>query len=202
MKGYKISENGICNGFKYEVGKTYTFKGKLRMDENGFHFCEHIDDVFKCYDYDKNKTIIFEIEAVGKIIRDFDKCVTDKIKILRTIPKKEYNKLFNRHKFDKNSNMIYEEDSDGYWRKWKFDKNNNEIYYENSDGFWRKWKYDKNNNLIYYENLNGFWEKWKYDKNNNKIYYENSNGFWIKWKYDKNNIVIYKENSNGCKFVF
>ena len=181
MKGYKISNNRICKGFKYEVGKTYTFEGELRLCNQGFHFYKNIDDVFEWYFYDRNNTIIFEIEALGKIIEDENKCVTDKIKVLRIIPKKEYNKLFKRYKFDKNGNMIYKENIGGSWVKYKFDKNNNEIYYENSDGFWRKWKYDKNNNLIYYENSNGFWEKWKYDKNNN---------------------LICKENSNGCKFVF
>jgi hypothetical protein len=39
--------------------------------------------------------------------------------------------------FDSNNNVIYFENSDGYWRKHEFDKNNNPIYYENSDGIIR-----------------------------------------------------------------
>ena len=154
MKGYKISINGFCNGFKYEVGNTYTFEGKLRLWKKGFHFCKNIDDVFEWYDYNKDKTVIFEIEALGEIIEDNNKCVTDKIKILRVIPKREYNKLFKRHKFDKNFNMIYEENSKGFWIKWEYDKNNNLIYYESSSGYWKKWEY-KNNRLIYYKNSHG-----------------------------------------------
>ena len=178
MKGYKTSENGICNGFKFEVGKTYTLKkGKLKMCKNGFHFCENIDDVFKWYNYNRNKTIIFEIEALGKVIKDIDKCATNKIKILRIIPLKEYNKLFKKYKFDKNGNVIYEKDLNGYWRKWKYDDNNNKIFYKNSDGYWIKYKYDKNGNKILKKYSNGYWIKWKYDKNNNKIYYKDSTGY-------------------------
>ncbi|GAG48775.1 unnamed protein product, partial [marine sediment metagenome] len=58
----------------------------------------------------------------------------------------------------------------------EYDENGNLIYHENSLGFWEKIEYDKNNNKIYYENSNGFWKKYKYDENNNEIYYENSNG--------------------------
>ena len=182
MKGYKISINGYCSGSKYEVGETYILKGKLEMCSNGFHFCKNIDDVFKWYHYDKNNTIIFEVEALGRIITDNDKCVTNKIKILRIVPLKEYNKLFRNYKFDKNGNLIFKKDSDGFQRKWKYDKNNNLIYYKKySDGFQRKWKYDKNNNLIYYKNSNGDWTKWKYDKNNNLIYKKDSNGYIKKY---------------------
>ena len=212
MKGYKISVNGYCSGFKYEIGKTYTLKkGKLELCNNGFHFCKNFDDVFEWYDYNKDNTTIFEVEALGKIIEDNDKCVTDKIKILRIIPKREYNKLFKRHKFDKNNNLIKiikweydknnnlicEKTSDGFWIKWKYDKNNNKIYEEDSKGFWKKWEYDENNNLIYIKYSDGFWQKWEYDKNNNLIHYKNSNGFWEKWKYDENNNKIYYENSSG-----
>jgi hypothetical protein len=77
---------------------------------------------------------------------------------------------------DKNNNLIYWEDDDGYWCKQEYDKNNNEIYFENSDGYWYKQEFDKNNNLIYFEESNGYWAKKEYDLNNNQIYYENSNG--------------------------
>ena len=35
---------------------------------------------------------------------------------------------------DKNSNLIYFEDSDGFWEKCEYDSKGNEIYYENSRG--------------------------------------------------------------------
>jgi len=35
---------------------------------------------------------------------------------------------------DKNGNIIYWEESNGYWNKREYDSNGNEIYFENSDG--------------------------------------------------------------------
>jgi hypothetical protein len=57
-----------------------------------------------------------------------------------------------------------------------FDSNGNVIYRENSNGYWTKREYDTNNNEIYVEDSNGVWEKYEYNSNNNEIYYENSNG--------------------------
>ena len=56
------------------------------------------------------------------------------------------------------------------------DKNGNVIYYENSTGFWYKNEYDSNGNQIYCENSNGFWWKSEFDSNGNEIYYEDSKG--------------------------
>jgi len=77
---------------------------------------------------------------------------------------------------DKNSNVIYFENADGFWQKREFDENNNRIYYENSNGYWSKAEFDKNHNVIYCEDSNGYWAKREYDENNNEVYYENSNG--------------------------
>lgn len=56
------------------------------------------------------------------------------------------------------------------------DKNGNLIYYEDSSGYWAKRKYDSKCDLIYFENSNGCWAKYEYDSEGNKIYYENSDG--------------------------
>lgn len=99
--------------------------------------------------------------------------------------------------FDENNNVIYYENSDGYWEKSEYDENNNLIYLEDSDGYWFKREYDENNNEIYYENSYGNWEKREYDENNNEIYYEDSDGNWTKREYDENNKMIYFEDSDG-----
>ena len=52
----------------------------------------------------------------------------------------------------------------------------NLIYYENSDGYWVKREYNAQGNQIYYENSNGYWSKSEYDANGNVMYYENSDG--------------------------
>jgi YD repeat-containing protein len=79
--------------------------------------------------------------------------------------------------YNKKRNLIYTEDSYGYWLKYEYDNQGNEIYYENSDGVWIKYEYDNNGNVIYYENSNGYWEKREYDANGNEIYYEDSDGY-------------------------
>ncbi len=60
------------------------------------------------------------------------------------------------------------------------DKNGNIIYYEESNGFWNKREYNYNarGNVIYfyYEDSNRFWSKFEYDDNGKEIYYETSNG--------------------------
>ena len=56
------------------------------------------------------------------------------------------------------------------------DKNGNLIYYEDSTGFWTKREYDSQSNQIYFENSKGFWAKQEYDSQGNKMYYENSDG--------------------------
>ena len=57
------------------------------------------------------------------------------------------------------------------------DKNGNLIYYEDSTGFWTKREYDSQSNQIYFENSKGFWAKQEYDSQGNKMYYENSDGY-------------------------
>jgi hypothetical protein len=54
-----------------------------------------------------------------------------------------------------------------------YDKNGNLIYHENSSGFWTKREYDKNGNQIYMINSMGLWAKNEFDDQGNQIYWEN-----------------------------
>jgi len=86
-------------------------------------------------------------------------------------------------------------------KKWnKYDKNNNIIYSKNLDGFEQWYDYNENNILIYYKNSAGY-EYWQnYDSNNDLIHYKNSNGY-VEWeKYDKDNNLIYYRNSKRIKW--
>ena len=56
---------------------------------------------------------------------------------------------------DTNGNLIYYEDSSGYWNKYEYDSQGNVIYFESSSGFWEKWEHDSQGNTIYYKNLYG-----------------------------------------------
>ena len=69
------------------------------------------------------------------------------------------------------------------------------IYYEDSTGFWERWWYDLLGNVKYYENSNGYWSKREYDAQGNEIYYEASNGEIIDNR-SKNEIITL----NGIKY--
>ena len=53
-----------------------------------------------------------------------------------------------------------------------YDAKGNMIYYENSYGYWEKREYDSKGNMIYYEYSSGYWVKQEYDAEGNKIYRE------------------------------
>jgi hypothetical protein len=78
--------------------------------------------------------------------------------------------------FDSNGNVIYRENSNGYWSEREYHTNGNILYYEGGGDSWYKREFDINGNRIYYENSNGYWEKREYNSNGNQIYYETSDG--------------------------
>ena len=86
IKGYKVTNpNYTCQGFKYEVGKTYTIEGDPSLCSRGFHFCQRPERCFDYYSFNSNNHV-FEISASGKIIGNpDDKSVTNKITIIREI---------------------------------------------------------------------------------------------------------------------
>ena len=57
-----------------------------------------------------------------------------------------------------------------------YNTNDNIIYFEDSRGYWYKNEYDTNGNVIYFEDSRGYWEKWGYNTDGNEIYYEDSDG--------------------------
>ena len=137
MKAYKASYDGKCLSLNYEVGKTYTFNGKLIICQQGFHFCKKLKNVFIYYPNSK-ELVVFEIETLGKVITEEDKSVSDKIKILRILTKNEYEKFIPVNEYDQNNNMIHSKNLDNF-EEWKeYDENNNMIHYKNSNGI--SWK--------------------------------------------------------------
>ncbi|MCK9273358.1 hypothetical protein M0P65_07520 [Candidatus Gracilibacteria bacterium] len=170
MIGYKATENGRCLNQLYEVGKTYTLDCEMKMCENGFHFCQTLNDVFNYYSLNKDVKV-FKIEALGNIETKGDKSVTDKIKILEEVKLNNMVLEKNGYKkyFDNKGNCIKIEYPDGYFSKFEYDSNNNRIKYEVSTGYWLKLEYDSNNNIIKYENSYGNCVKYYYDENNKCI---------------------------------
>src|SRR5574343_646664 len=96
MRGYKMMESDMtCKGFQYEIGKEYTLKGKLEICESGFHFCENPFDCLYYYGNIKGDKRLFLVEALGKVITEDNKSVTNKIKIVEEI--KDIEKFFDEN---------------------------------------------------------------------------------------------------------
>jgi len=97
MKGFKGFDKDLkCRDMQYEVGKEYKFGDKLEMCNSGFHFCQKITDVHEYYNLKQSR--ICEIEAIGEIITDKNKSVTNHIKIIRELSKLEILELVNNGK--------------------------------------------------------------------------------------------------------
>ena len=96
MKGYKafLSDMTTKHGDNtvYEVGKTYTVEGEVRICENGYHFCKKCVDV---YDYYNKPCRICEVSVTGAVQTQGNKSVGRKLKILRELTADEISSLCN-----------------------------------------------------------------------------------------------------------
>ena len=95
MKGYKALNMDMSSAHGdmiYKIGKKYTITGKLEMCKNGFHFCEELENIENYYAITKSR--IFEIEAEGKIIDEYDKSCAESITLIRELSKEEIRQYF------------------------------------------------------------------------------------------------------------
>ena len=96
MKGYKaflpnmMTQHG--DDTVYEVGKTYTVEGEIKICENGYHFCKKCVDV---YDYYSKPCRICEVSVTGAVQTQGNKSVGRRLKILRELTADEINSLCN-----------------------------------------------------------------------------------------------------------
>ena len=96
MIGYKaFDENLQCRGFQFEVGKTYETGGAkedLRLcSDTVFHFCRELHRISGVSNYCISKSRVCEVIAEGDVVTDGDKYGTNKLTILREIPREELN---------------------------------------------------------------------------------------------------------------
>ena len=100
MTGYKaFDENLQCRGFQFEVGKTYETgkqKNELKLcSDTVFHFCRELYKIESVSNYTIAKSRVCEVIAEGDIVTDGDKFGTNKLTILREIPREELNEYNN-----------------------------------------------------------------------------------------------------------
>jgi YD repeat-containing protein len=217
MRAYKASYSGKCKKITYEVGKTYTFKGQIKMCCDGFHFCINPQDVLTYYPYNKD-LVIFEIEVDGNYITQGDKSVTNSFKIIRKITEDEYPTLLDiqvdskgnliwqkdrgyecHYKYDSDGNRIWSKDSCGCEWSYEYDSNGNLIWKRSSDFEWN-FKYDSKGNLIWRKDYSGneVSYEYQYDLKGNKIWFKDSRGIEYSYKHDsKGNLISEKNSSYG-----
>ena len=96
MRGYKafLLDMTTRHGDNtvYEVGKTYTVEGEVRICENGYHFCKKCVDV---YDYYSKPCRICEVNVTGAVQTQGNKSVGRRLKILRELTADEISSLCN-----------------------------------------------------------------------------------------------------------
>lgn len=108
MIGYKaFDENLRCRGFQFEVGKTYdTGKTKEEMKlctNTVFHFCRELHRIENVSDYRILNSRVCEVIAEGDVVTNGDKYGTNKLFILREIPREELDECNNYNSGDENS---------------------------------------------------------------------------------------------------
>ena len=92
MRGYKgFNADMTCRGFRYEPGKVYEMDGEIEPCEHGFHFCRNAADVFNYYGGKGCRYA--EVEALGEVINEEDKSVTNKLRIVRELTRAEILKI-------------------------------------------------------------------------------------------------------------
>ena len=96
MKGYKAFLLNMTtrhgDDTVYEVGKTYTVEGEIKICENGYHFCKKCVDV---YDYYSKPCRICEVSVTGAVQTQGNKSVGRRLKILRELTADEISSLCN-----------------------------------------------------------------------------------------------------------
>ncbi|MEI7758518.1 MAG: hypothetical protein WCI80_05730, partial [Bacteroidota bacterium] len=139
MTAYKATLNMKCLDFTYEVGKTYSIS-KLEICDTGFHYCPKMGDTLEYYDYHPINFILLEVEVLGNVETEDDKGATDKMKVLRIVPKEEYDedmiKGINRWTYDDKGNKLSYTyyDGKGYIDSWTYDDKGNKLSHTYHDG--------------------------------------------------------------------
>lgn len=160
--GYKGTYNYTCRDHKFEIGQTYELPNKPIMCHYGFHYCKFPIEVLTYYPIKPGFKLI-EIEDLGENYSNYNKSVTNKLRVIREVPKEECEKFFNQ-KFELTEDDVTFINPDGFWEKYQFDKQGNRIYVTDSTGRWTKREFDQNNNMIYEEESSGFRSTFEYNE--------------------------------------
>lgn len=85
VKGYKVfNSDWTCRGKHYTCPGKFEEDVKLLICSRGMHFCKKAVDCFNYYDFNPDFHVA-EVVAYGRVVERDDKCVTDKLEIVREI---------------------------------------------------------------------------------------------------------------------
>ena len=153
MKGYKATNNMKCKDFTYEVGKTYTID-KLKICSHGFHFCQEMKDVVDYYTPTED-FVLLEVEALGEMQTQDNKSATDKLKVIRVVPREEYTFDVWQWEYDSFGNKIKLTTRSGTVCLYEYDSFGNKIKETTPSGIVWQREYDSFGNMIKETDPNG-----------------------------------------------
>lgn len=133
MIGYKAFDMDLkCRGFQFEVGKTYetgVAKDDLKLcSDTVFHFCRELHKIEHVSPYHISSSRVCEVIAEGDVVTNGDKYGTNKLTILREIPREELNEYNSCNSGDCNSgdcNSGYRNSGDRNSGNWNSGDRNN-----------------------------------------------------------------------------
>ena len=110
---------GGSNKTEWKVGDVKECEGDPVLCEHGFHFFAHTDlcfgvDYYNNSDLNKNnsETVFLEVEILGDVVEDTFKKATNKLRVIRYIPKKEWQSTLDNKTNSGNSNSGYRNSGD------------------------------------------------------------------------------------------
>lgn len=136
--GYKGTYNFTCLNHKYEIGQSYELPYYPIPRQYGFHYCKNPKHVLGYYHITPDFKLI-EIEDLIKDTKtEYDKRVTNKLRVIREVPIEECCILFNQQ-IEIDGNQVKITRPNGSWNKCEY-HNNVLISYEDSSKLIRKYK--------------------------------------------------------------
>ena len=85
-----------CRGYEYKEYEWSEILDDIAICERGYHFCDNLFSIFNYYSGEIDKDIvIYQCEVGEKVISDDNKCVTNKIKPVKRLYRKDIIKILN-----------------------------------------------------------------------------------------------------------
>ena len=98
VKGFKVFKSDwTCRNKQYTCPGKFEEEGEIEVCGHGMHFCENAVDCFNYYDFNSNNKVA-EVIAYGTVLKDGNKSCTNKLEIVREIPRDEVLRIINTGK--------------------------------------------------------------------------------------------------------